>query len=58
MILMSGKIGEFFTTRGWYYKGRLVAETSTHYIIFDLKIEKEVELLKSTIEKVEWSEGE
>jgi hypothetical protein len=55
---MVEKIGEFFTLRGWHYRARLISETETHYIVYDFKSGNTVELLKASVEKVEWIEGE
>lgn len=53
---MSEKIGAFFTTKGFFFKGKLISESETHYRIFDLRKQVEIDLLKSSIERVEWSE--
>ena len=55
---MSEKIGSFFTDRGFFFKGRLISETDTHYRIFDFRKQTEIDLLKTIIERVEWSEVE
>jgi len=51
---VSERVGEFFTARGFYFRGRLINETPTHYVVFDLKTEREVELLKTVVERVVW----
>lgn len=55
---MSEKVGSFFTNKGFFFKGRLILETETHYRIFDFRKQAEIDLLKTIIERVEWSEVE
>jgi len=56
--LVSEKVGSFFTNKGFFFKGRLILETETHYRIFDFRKQAEIDLLKTIIERVEWSEVE
>lgn len=51
---MGEKVGTFYTTKGFRYHGKLTAETETHYVVFDVKSNREVELLKATVETVLW----
>ena len=36
------------------YKGKIVSEDETHWIIFDKKINKEIALPKATTSREEW----
>lgn len=47
-------IGEFFTTRGFHYRGEVVGESPTHWRILDFKTQCIVELAKASIERVIW----
>lgn len=51
---MIEKIGSFYTTKGFFFKGKLISESETHYRIFDFRKQIEIELLKTTIERVDW----
>ena len=51
-----GKVGEFITTKGYFYKGKVLSETATHYRIYDFKEKLEFDLLKTTKERIKWIE--
>lgn len=46
-------IGKFWTTRGFFYRGE-ATETETHWKVRDIQTDKHVELLKASIERIEW----
>ena len=47
-------IGKFWTTRGFFYRGEILAETETHWKIHDISTDNVVELLKSAVERIVW----
>ena len=49
-----GMIGKFYTTSGFFFRGELLAETETHYKIHDIKTNRDLDLLKTTVERVAW----
>lgn len=51
------KIGEFFTTKGFFYRGELLGESPTHWCILDLKTGLTIELSKATVDRVVWKTG-
>jgi hypothetical protein len=48
------RIGKFWTSRGYFYRAKVIAETPTHWSIEDLSTGKRLELLKTTVDRVEW----
>lgn len=50
-------IGKFWTLRGFFYRGNLLDESETHWKIKDLSTGKILELLKNSVERVEWEVG-
>jgi hypothetical protein len=51
---MLDKIGKFWTTRGFFYRGRVLSESETHYSIEDISTGKLIDLLKASVERIEW----
>lgn len=51
---MVEKIGKFWTTRGFFFRGPLLNESATHYSIKDIQTGRLLELLKTSVERVEW----
>jgi|WetSurMetagenome_2_1015567.scaffolds.fasta_scaffold686989_1 hypothetical protein len=52
------KIGEFFTDRGFHYRGKLLDESPTHWKIFDFKTRLEMEISKTSVSTVSWQTKE
>ena len=55
---MLGRIGKFYTVRGFFYRAKILGESPTHWSIEDLSTGKKHELLKTTVERIEWEETE
>jgi len=51
---MLGRIGKFYTVRGFFYRAKILGESPTHWSIEDLSTGKKHELLKTTVERIEW----
>jgi hypothetical protein len=47
-------IGKFWTMRGFFYRGEVLTENDTHWKIHDVSTDKIIELLKTTVERIEW----
>lgn len=50
------RIGKFWTTRGFFYRGKVLNESETHYSIEDISTLKRIDLLKTSVERIEWEE--
>jgi len=48
------KIGKFWTTRGFFYRCKVLNENDTHYSIEDISTGKLIDLLKTSVERIEW----
>lgn len=55
-VVMVDRVGAFYTVKGFFFKGKLISENETHYRIFEYQKQVEMDLLKSSIERVVWSE--
>jgi hypothetical protein len=51
---MLDKIGKFWTVRGFFYRGKVLNESDTHYSIEDISTGKLIDLLKTSVERIEW----
>lgn len=51
---MVDRIGKFWTTRGYFYRAKVLAESETHYSIEDISTLKRLDLLKTSVERIEW----
>jgi hypothetical protein len=51
---MGDKTGKFWTVRGFFYRGKVLNESDTHYSIEDISTGKLIDLLKTSVERIEW----
>ena len=51
---MVERIGKFWTVRGFFYRGRVLNENETHFSIEDIQTGKMIDLLKTSVERIEW----
>ena len=54
---MADRIGKFWTLRGFFYHAKVLGETETHWQVQDISTEKRLELLKASVERIEWEVG-
>jgi hypothetical protein len=54
VLVMVEKIGKFWTVRGFFFRGPVLNESATHYSIQDIQTGKMVDLLKTSVERIEW----
>jgi len=47
-------IAKFWTTRGFFYHAKVLSESETHYSIEDISTGKRIDLLKASVERIEW----
>lgn len=51
-----GKTVGFRLINGFHFEGKYLGETETHYRFFDFVKKKEMELLKTSVERAEWED--
>jgi hypothetical protein len=54
VIDMEDRIAKFWTVRGFFYRGKVLSESETHYSIIDIQTGKLIDLLKTSVERIEW----